>query len=187
MADAAVNDAATKTVSYWLPLVTGFVGIVSGITLEWFRDNRAYKRERESRDSGRRDAWIERRNAFQTQTLLDLQDETAKWIRCVREVHFLQTSRSDAVGEWPDIPYPAELGDRLGEATSRTIMFSGRIRDGEVRETFKQLRDELGKVIWASNKSDSERWIRASNTTFEALNERIGVLLRDLDLFESSN
>jgi hypothetical protein len=180
-------EEASKGSSGWLPFLTAVVGFASSQLLEWLKDRRAYIRDQKTRDDSKRDAWVQRRNAFQTQTLLDLQDETAKWIRCVREVHFLQTSRSDAVGEWPNIPYPAELSDRLGEATSRTIMLNARIRDGGVRDTVKQLRDELGKVIWASNKSDSIRWIEASSITFEVLNERIGVLLRDLDLFESSN
>jgi hypothetical protein len=60
MIDSA-SDAATKTVSYWLPLITAFGGLVSGVILEWLRDKRTYTREQEARDAARRDARAEKR------------------------------------------------------------------------------------------------------------------------------
>jgi hypothetical protein len=69
---------ATRTLDYWLPLITGAVGLLSGIVLEWFRDNRTYSREKEARDFTRKDKQRERRNEFQRQTLLDLQAQCKK-------------------------------------------------------------------------------------------------------------
>jgi hypothetical protein len=68
-------DSATGTLNVVLPLVTGSVGLASGVVLEWLRDKRTYERERVARDDARRDKQteqrhklIEQRNDLQRQT-----------------------------------------------------------------------------------------------------------------------
>ena len=183
-------DLSAK-VSPWFPLIAAsftllatVLGFGSSQLLEWFKDRRAYEREKEARDVQRRDAWTQRRNAFQTQTLIELQDVAAKWIQAVREVHFLQKHRYEATGTWPDIAFPSELSERIEQGTIQVDKLSSRVRDEQVRIMANRLKGELGKVLAAEGAPSSERAIIQAGKVFYDLNDRIGVLLRDLDSFE---
>jgi hypothetical protein len=59
----------------WFPVLTLLLGFVTASISDWLRDRRAGLREREARETGRREQLFQRRTTFQRQTLLELQEE----------------------------------------------------------------------------------------------------------------
>jgi hypothetical protein len=108
-----MTDDTTKTVSYWLPLVTAFGGLISGLILEWLRDKRSYTREQTARNAARRDAQIERRNDFQRRTLLHLQDAVQASIRNTSQMHHWDTMSKREGEAWHSRPYPDDLNEKV--------------------------------------------------------------------------
>ena len=63
-----------------LPIGTLILGYATKSVSDWLDFRRTREREREARRENRRDQLFERRNAFQRQILLDLQDRVMDWL-----------------------------------------------------------------------------------------------------------
>jgi len=118
--------APLSTVSNWLPIATAFtgfviaiMGILSAQMLELFKDRRAHRHEEEARDAERRDAQLERRNEFQRQALLQLQDPVMNLMRTVGSCHLFDMKRWTEERVWHVEPFPEELNTANGMRTLR--------------------------------------------------------------------
>lgn len=179
-----MTETATKTADYWLPLVTAFIGFGSSQVLEWLKDRRAYQREKEARDSTRRDAQLDRRNDFQRQTLLDLQEAALKLMQNAGAHHHFDLVSIGKHGKRHQEPYPEDINLGGQFANARTALLGVRVRDEEVRSLLKQLKDESTFAFLDHDKDMRESYMQAAGSTFVELNNRIGEILRKLDDIE---
>jgi hypothetical protein len=179
---------ATNTFSYWLPFITGSVGLGSGIVLEWLRDKRTYERERVARDDARRDKQVEQRNKqieqrndLQRQTLLDLQEALLKLMQSAGSAHSLNARVHTTSGAWNHNHYPEEFNDtlRLAQATSTLLVV--RIRDRDVRNEADAVKIHCARVTGAKNRIESDSGMEQASKLFSSVNTRIGELIRELD------
>lgn len=178
---------ATHTFDYWLPLVTGAAGLISGVVIEWFRDNRTYRREKEARDASRRDNQIERRNDFQRQTLLALQDAVMALMRTVGQGHLLDLRAWHERREWHPEAYPNELNLANRDANGQTALLGVRVHDDSVRSLLQRLKSECNGLMGARDREASIDAYNEASALFVLLNERMGALLREMDEIELSH
>src|SRR5438477_6954523 len=80
----------------WLPLATLFVGYGLSLLTEWVRDSRARARDTETRRVTRDELRGDRRDDFQRETLLRLQDALFDLSRSVGAIHVEDRTRFKA-------------------------------------------------------------------------------------------
>lgn len=175
-------QGATTTISYWLPLLTAVLGYISGGFTEWMRDHRAYKREREARRDAKRGQRLERRNEFQRQTLLELQDASIKLMQTTTKLHLVDVSNYRKHGRRGVEPYPEQVDSDDQLANAQTALLGVRVRDEAVRTLLQQMKDALCKATLLSrSEEESDLAMRIAGSKFVELNQRIGRVFRLLD------
>jgi hypothetical protein len=188
----ATPDSASASVPYWVPYVTAAVGFISAALLDLLRDVRAHRREREAhaltvtrereaREVLRKDQLLERRVTFQRATLLELQEELAKLVRATGEGHHQDVMAHKAGGHWQRQLYNEELNQRMHLANVKTLLLGVRVRDEQVRELTKNLRELSASVARSRTPEAAEHALYEGTLIYEKLNDRIGELLRQLD------
>jgi hypothetical protein len=88
-------------------------------------------------------------------------------------------------GRWQRNLYSPDLDEADREANARTSMLGVRIRDGSIRELLQQFKNSSTGVTISRSKEETEVAMRNMATAFEALQQRIGEVLRTLDDEES--
>jgi len=189
-----MSDAGANTSSNWLPvisaavtLISTSVGFISSQLMERSKDRHAYEREKEARESARRDNLFERRTEFQRQTLLDLQDAVMKLIRATGEMYHIDLMASRATGKWVKQLFPDELDNRAFSAGVQITVLGVRVRDKSIRDLLAQLKVHTDGVVFAKNQAEAEGSLGKMSDSFAALNARIGEVLRSLDDGDMSN
>lgn len=114
----------------WLPIVTLALGYVFSLVTEAFRDRRQSRRERDARAAEREDARAsleqeraDRRNQFQRETLLELQEVLHDLGRAFGREYHQDAMTAKAAGKWDPAPFLGERGDawRRGCTIDRRI------------------------------------------------------------------
>jgi hypothetical protein len=177
-----IEAPATGTVTYWLPLITALIGFASGGFTEWLRDRRAYKRECDARASALRAQQIERRNEFQRNTLLQLQDSGMRLMQATHKIHHFDVTMYRKNGNHHDTPYPEEVGLELQEANARTALLGVRVRDDRVRALLQEVKDELNEAtMFSVSEEHSQSCMKLAGEKFVEMNKRIGEVLRSFE------
>jgi hypothetical protein len=131
--------AEAVATSSWLPVATLLIGYLTKSVSEWVQYRRASarermqheytsEREREARDALRRDQLFERRNTFQRQTLLDLQENLTLLGRTIGEMSIHDRRAYRETSEWQKQLYGDDLAERNRVAQARTGMLGVRVR-----------------------------------------------------------
>lgn len=170
------------SIAYWLPLITAILGFASGGFFEWMRDRRTYKREREARDSAKRGQQLERRNEFQRQTLLELQDAAMKLMQATSRISHFDIMAFRKHGRKGVESYPEKINSDDQIANAQTALLGVRVRDEAVRTLLQQLKDHLcAATVFSTSEEESEVAMCAAGDKFAELNQRIGQVLRLID------
>ncbi|RIK86601.1 MAG: hypothetical protein DCC69_06565 [Hyphomicrobiales bacterium] len=166
----------------WLSTtITLLAGGALTILAGWLADQRASERERVRRQDERRERLLVRRNDFQRETLLALQDATQRLIRSAGAMHFQDVSAYRTSGKWQRQQFNDDLSDQQLRANTDTMLFASRVRDDEVRNLADQLRDQVYDVGSSPDEATAEGRMLAAANTQQALIQRIGQLVRELD------
>jgi hypothetical protein len=187
MADPIPNTAVS-----WLTLIPALGGFFAGWLTEWFRDERARKREhetaeairqreREARDAARREQRFERRNSFQRQTLLDLQETLHRMLRAEGQMNHLDVMATREGLKWHDRGYPEELSNESHDANVKCMLLVVRMRNDAIRKLAEDVRTKVNSILFFNNETDSRRALSDAGELFGSLNELIGKELRQLD------
>jgi uncharacterized coiled-coil protein SlyX len=187
-----MTDASTVVASPWLTsmpaligmasgVVTSLIGLISGFGIEWFRDGRTYRREREARDSERRVVQLEQRKAFQRATLLSLQEELSKFNLGATIMHLERVLSSQKLGEWKEASHSSKSADEVIAADTQVTILVVRVNDETVRGLVEKYRGQKYNVGLAPTKDDAERSEGESRLSFYLANKRIGEVLRELE------
>jgi hypothetical protein len=151
-------------------------GVLTGaVTL--FQVQLISKREREARESIREQEREDRRDAFERETLLALQDAIIE----TRQAVFRDFDRRMAVlaekGSWPVRSPGVLLPSDWAEADERVIRLHARVFDDELQMLIEHFRDVSARALTAQEQSAVEGWMTQMSTRLEEINARIGVLL----------
>jgi hypothetical protein len=162
----------------WFPVLTLLIGYVIKSLTDWIQDRRSIQREREAREVTRREELSERRNTFQRETLLALQDAFMQLNRATGAIHHQVTMSGEAGGRQQ---LPDGLSENYHAAQTRTSMLVSRVRDNRVRDLVEQIRQLSVESTMSATKRERDRALTAMMQLHDPLNQRIGEILRTLD------
>lgn len=168
---------------YWFPVVTLVLGAAGGYLADAMRDSRAAARDREAAERAREQA----RDAFQRETLIELQDWVATLGRATAGLHRemalnLRHSGGFARSE------ASEWEGPMRDAGSNVLRFCVRVLDDETRALAEEFSHQamLATMGPIDSEDDNMAALRASAAwerlpdVGPRLNDRIGELLRSL-------
>ena len=161
-----------------LPVVMLVLGYLSKTLEGWATHKQTVTREREGRDAARQ----ERRDAFQRETLLDLQEAAQSLGHAAGEIHVFE-ALANPLGAQNYTTAPRERYEQFREGQAKTGLLGARVRDEAVRAAlvdFKQC--AATAALHGINRIVATQAFDRLVTLSDTLNERIGTVLRGLDV-----
>jgi gas vesicle protein len=128
--------------------VIGFLGVLVGAIIAGavalLGEQFALKREREARQAERTQQWQDRRDTFELETLLALQDAVSKMRRAVHADYQRKIELMAEQGAWPVRSVHMLLPDDWVEADDCLIRLHARVFDDELQMLIGQLKPTVG-------------------------------------------
>jgi hypothetical protein len=174
-------DAMPDATVAWFPVFTLLLGYALKAFTDWLQRRRASKRERESRGAALSGHLLERRTAFQRETLLDLQDAMMQLMRTTGVINVEDSVAFRESGLWHKEPLGDELSENHRLASARATMLAVRVHDDAVRNLVIAVQRHVDSVVVAESEGESDQGVDAAMVEFDKLNQRIGEILRQLD------
>lgn len=165
----------------FLPLATLVIGLVSKPVSDWLDSRRIREREREARREKRRDEVFERRNVFQRETLLKLQDAIAEGLKEASTIWSYRLARLKVAGDGSNVDLPAHLTKPRDDALLHVNVLYVRVRDETARALVEQFIVSMATAEKVSERDDLEKAIGSCFAAQTSVNQHIGHLLRELD------
>jgi hypothetical protein len=162
-----------------LPVATLLIGYLTKSASDYIENRRAHSREREARDSARKDRLFEQRISFQRETLLALQDELMQLIRDTAVAHHHNVMTLRQTGKLGLLPNDLDEGYRIHQATISKLV--SRVLDRQVRDLVERLRTESVETVLATSESAGDAFLKRAGQSHDQLNSRIGEVIRSLD------
>jgi hypothetical protein len=159
----------------------GFLGVILGAAIaggiSLWQVQFVTVREREAQRMRREQERTDRRDAFQRETLLALQDATSR----MRHATFQEHTRRSTLNEesWAERGEPP-FTDEWIEAAERILWLQARLLDEELRQLVERLRHESANVMTAEVKDVAFKCLQRAATLNVEASVRISTLLRDL-------
>jgi hypothetical protein len=165
----------------WFPVVAILAGFLASSAIEFLRDRRTLKREREAREATRRETRADRRANFQRQTLLELQDSLLELGRTNGQIHHLDTRAYKQTGDWRTQLVPEDLDEKNRSANARTAVLTSRVHDASVRKMVQEFKENANFETMGRDPESASDAHNLGIRLFVKINERIGELLRKID------
>lgn len=148
----------------------------------WVADKRLNDRERERRREERYERLEARRNDFQRDTLLALQVASQKLMRVAGAMHQRDLLAFRNTGAWQSQQFGEELSNEHLLHGTETMLLTSRIADGEARGLANKFREQATIVSYCTNENEAENRLKTAADLQALLIERIGQLVREMDL-----
>lgn len=158
-------------------LAGGALTIIAG----WLADRRASERERERRMDERRERSLVRRNDFQRESLLALQDASQRLLRSAGAMLHQDVVAHRTTGKWQRQQFGDELSNEQLRAMTDTMLLTSRVRDEKARGLADQLRVQAAAVSSSAGEDQAERAMVVAGDIQQMLIQRIGQVVRELD------
>ena len=166
----------------WIETVAALVvGGLLSLAGGWLSDWRLTARERERRREERNDRFFERRDEFQRDTLLQLQNASQKLLRNAGAMLHQDIVAYRTSGVWQKQMLPDNLSEDGLKLNTEAMLLASRVHDEEVRNLTGKLREEIVTVSLAPGEAEAENRMGRSAEIQRELIERTGHLLRQLD------
>ena len=153
----------------WVPVATLVLGYVGSLATEWIRDRRMAEQKRRAR-----------REDFERDALVELQQTLFDFIRSAGEAGHLDLMNFRKTGQWGHSLLPTELDERFFKLGQRVGVLRERIFDKELRDLVDDVKKHAVAASLARSESQSDAELVAMGDTFEKANRRLGELLRAL-------
>lgn len=168
--------------SIWLSTMLSVIagGALTMIS-SWIADKRLSERERERRREERQERLTARRDDFQRETLLALQGASQKLMRATGAMHFQDVMAFRKTGVWQKHKFGEELSNEHLRQVTDTMLLTSRIRDEEASALANKFRIGATAVSASATEQDAENRMATVTDIQQALIERIGQLVREMD------
>lgn len=167
--------------NWFLPIATLLLGYIAKSVTDGIDSRRTSERERIAREESRQDRLFERRNDFQRQTLLDLQEATMQSMRATASINHEDVMAFRKTGKWGRQLVGDELSEAHRLANARVTILRVRVRDQAVRDLVRDLQANGTSLVMCGSEPESTRLLGTLFGVFDNLNGRIGELLRSID------
>jgi hypothetical protein len=153
----------------------------------WIADKRLTQREREQRREEHHEKLAIRRSDFQRETLLALQVQSQKLLRTTGAMLHQDRLAFRKTGKWQKQQFPDDLSDGYLHQNAEAMLLASRVRDDVTRALTEKLRTQTSVVGLSESEDVAESRMMAAADTHQALLQRIGQLIRDLDEADDVN
>jgi hypothetical protein len=164
----------------FLPIITLIIGLIVKPITDWIDYTRTREHERDVREETRRDQLYERRNTFQRQTLLDLQEANWQLLVATTEAATARAAEFKRTGSWTEFTL-ANSGEQIRLAIARAGILEVRVSDKSVRELMEKAAICAREAFAIKNEQHLAAQVQSLTGIFDKINERIGDLLLQLD------
>ncbi len=150
------------------------VGALASMGTTWLASRSAFTLQNE-RDRVER---AERANAFQRQTLLDLQDAIHDALRLVHRAHIEDLKAHRANKEWGRSMLSEEVNEGVRVANRRVSILVERVADDGLRTEVRRLMGAATDVLFSGSEEASRENLEHASSEATRLLERVGAVLR---------
>ena len=150
------------------------VGALASIGTTWLASRNAFTLQNE-RDRVER---AERANAFQRQTLLDLQDAIHDALRLVHSAHFEDLKAHSVNKEWGRSMLSEEVNEGFRVAHRRVSILVERVADDGLRTEVRRLMNATANVPFSGSEEASRENLKHATSEATRVLERVGAVLR---------
>ena len=164
----------------WFPVVTLLIGFSSSAILEFLRDARTNKQATRAVREDREAELKRKREEFQLENILELQDLAAMFLRSNGEVLHQDEMEFRKSGKWRRALLPEELNLRLFNENGSLLKLATRLQDEEARNIVRKIRAQYAELCLSPDLSTAKTLVVAMADDVGKLNERIGNELRRL-------
>jgi len=165
----------------WFPVATLLLGFGAKFLADWAQDHRNIKRDHATKEVERRNRSLESHREFQRKNLLELQEEVFKLARATGAANHQDEMAFRSTGKWGKQLLSDNLDQDQLLSQRRTSILGVRIKDDSVRSLTKAFKDACSESVVSTTHDQSKHAMSKMAQTFEAVNNRIGELLRKLD------
>lgn len=164
--------------------VYGFVGVllgsVSTAALTVYRERLVSGREREARQHQREQDRKDRRDDFQRQSLLALQDAASDLIKAVFNEQDRMLEERERTGTWPVRQWETPTASGWEDAELPLRLSRARIFDPALRDLARDIRAVAKNAVWAKSIDEAKALNLDLGQKHERLNEQVGNVLPEL-------
>lgn len=158
----------------------GFLGVIVGAAVSLLGEQLVTRREREARQALRDQERKDRRDAFQRETLLAIQDVVTDTADALWREWDRKLLAVEVVGRWPvrgpDEPLPKDWT----QVDTRTRKLGARVFDGELVRLLSEFQHQSGLVITALTRDAMVERMDSLSSMSRKINIRLSELLEDL-------
>jgi hypothetical protein len=163
----------------WAFLGVVLGGVLTGAVSLW-QAQLVTKREREAREALREQERKDRRDAFQRETLLALQDAVEDVRRAISRDADRKLAALKEDGRWPRRMPGEAVPEDLSDAHARVGKFYARIFDDELKTSVAKFRWTTDRAIIAQSEGESKEGLWGMTFLDGEINSRIGIVLPQL-------
>jgi hypothetical protein len=164
----------------WLPLVTFGLGFAGSLAIEERRDRRLATREADARTAERAVTREERRDEFQRDTLLMLQDVIGDLARVTTRVHLNDCRQRSEGAQWRNARVGAELNEESRLTNIALSKLRERVIDDELRGLVSTFHNATTVVLISPSEQEAVCAFNTMSDGAEQAQKRLGELLRAL-------
>jgi hypothetical protein len=164
--------------------VYGFVGVllgsVSTAALTVYRERLVSGREREAREHQREQDRKDRRDAFQRESLLALQDAVSDLIKAVFNEQDRMIEERERTGTWPARQWETPTATGWEDAELRLQASRARVFDPAARDLAGDIHAVARNAVWAKSIDEAKEQNRGIRQKHKRFNDRVADLLPEL-------
>jgi hypothetical protein len=159
--------------------IFGFVGVLLGsastAVLTVYRERLVSQRTLEARQHQYEQDQIDRRQAFQRESILAWQDAVSDVVKAVYDEQDKMLARMAEIGTWPARQWETPTATGWSDAQLRPQTFRARIFDEAVRDIAYQIRSVARDSVWAESVDKAKQ----SNVRLEQLHRQFNDMVTD--------
>ncbi|PSV28111.1 hypothetical protein [Photobacterium sp. GB-56] len=116
-------------------------------------------------------------NAFQRETILDLQVEFFEYFRSCCQIYRYDKINFEDTGKWSQ-SIPEELDDKNRTLSAKTALLIQRISDDELRTSLQAFKDVCIQCLMAKDEHEATKYHSKAMYDYVKVNELLGKMLR---------
>ncbi|EOW3976882.1 hypothetical protein [Vibrio parahaemolyticus] len=116
-------------------------------------------------------------NAFQRETVLELQTELLEYFRSCNQIYRNDKVNFENTGKW-GYSIPDELDEKNRVLNAKTAILIQRISNGELRVSLRALKDNFAKCLMADNELEAASYHRKAVEGYDTASDLLGKVLR---------
>lgn len=156
-------------------LIGTVVGALTSIGTSWLSISSTSKIQEEKVKAER----VERANAFQRETLLELQDSVHDHLRLTHRA-YIEDCRSQRAGtDWGKAMLGEELSESLGVSSRKMSILIERVANDSVRSEVKALLGIANQAMLATSQAEAEAHLAICTNRAQQVLQSMGSVLRE--------